>query len=239
MPPILASFSIFTSKSIKCFDYSVEMSIHKLIRDGRARLRMTEQEFANKVGVSRGAVQQWEKEDGTAPTRKNQPAVAALLELSVAQLMGGGSSDANVATAQIGARRIPLIDYVQAGLWTTVMDGFHPGDAEDYLLTDLDLSGRAFALQIKGDSMRPDFNPGDRVIIDPDVQAQAGDFVVAKNGHEEATFKKYRLRGTDAMGNAIFELIPLNQDFETIRSDEQHIHIVGVMVEHRKYRKSR
>lgn len=155
---------------------------------------------------------------------------------------GVGSMDvanANVAAAQIGARRIPLIDYVQAGVWTAVADTFQPGDAEDWLLTDLDLSGQAFALQIKGDSMRPDFIPGDRVIIDPDVQPQAGDFVVAKNGDEEATFKKYRARGTDDAGSTIFELVPLNPDFETLRSDERPIRIVGVMVEHRKYRRTR
>lgn len=157
------------------------------------------------------------------------------------RIIGGaeGEEAGNVLSAQIGARRIPMIDYVQAGVWTEVLDGFQPGDAEDWLLTDLDLSGSAFALQIKGESMRPDFTPGDRVIIDPDVQPQAGDFVVAKNGEEEATFKKYRVRGTDSTGSAIFELVPLNPDFETMRSDERPIRIVGVMVEHRKYRRNR
>lgn len=105
MHPILASFSIFASKSIKNGDYPAQMSIHQLIREGRARLRLTEQEFADKVGVSRGAVQQWEKEGGTAPTRKNQPAVAALLGLSVAQLMGGG-----VDVATIGQAPLPNLD---------------------------------------------------------------------------------------------------------------------------------
>ena len=157
------------------------------------------------------------------------------------RIVGGAVTrdQSNVLSAQIGAHRIPLIDYVQAGVWTAVANSFQPGDVEDWLLTDLDLSGKAFALQIKGNSMRPDFSPGDRVIIDPDVQPQAGDLVVAKNGEEEATFKKYRVRGTDTKGNAVFELVPLNDDFETLRSDEQPIRIVGVMVEHRKYRKRR
>ena len=157
------------------------------------------------------------------------------------QMIGSAitQDQSNVMPAQIGARRIPLIDYVQAGVWTAVASCFQLGDAEDWLLTDLDLSCRAFALQIKGDSMRPDFSPGDRVIIDPDVQPQAGDLVVAKNGEEEATFKKYRVRGIDTEGNAVFELVPLNADFETLRSDEQPIRIVGVMVEHRKYRRNR
>jgi transcriptional regulator with XRE-family HTH domain len=65
----------------------LEMSIHQKIRAGRAKLGMTEQQFADAVGVTRGAVQQWEKEGGTAPTRKNQPKVAELLGISVAELM--------------------------------------------------------------------------------------------------------------------------------------------------------
>lgn len=64
------------------------MSIHQKIRDARKRLGMTAQQFADAVGVSRGAVQQWEVEGGTAPRRAHQPAVAKLMGISVAALMG-------------------------------------------------------------------------------------------------------------------------------------------------------
>jgi SOS-response transcriptional repressor LexA len=148
--------------------------------------------------------------------------------------MGSGQ---NVKSAPIGAVRIPLISYVQAGCWTGIVDNFQPGDADDWLLTDLELSDCAFALQIKGDSMLPEFKEGDRVIIDPTVEPMPGDFVVAKNGENEATFKKYRPRGTNENGVNIFELVPLNEDYASMRSDSQHISIIGTMVEHRKYRK--
>lgn len=62
------------------------MATNKLIRDGRKRLGMTEQQFADAVGVSRGAVQQWERGD-TAPKRNNQAIVARKLGISVAALM--------------------------------------------------------------------------------------------------------------------------------------------------------
>lgn len=146
-------------------------------------------------------------------------------------------SGQNVKSAPIGALRIPLISYVQAGCWTGIVDNFQPGDADDWLLTDLELSDCAFALQIKGDSMLPEFKEGDRVIIDPTVEPMPGDFVVAKNGENEATFKKYRPRGTNENGVNVFELVPLNEDYASMRSDSQHISIIGTMVEHRKYRK--
>lgn len=149
------------------------------------------------------------------------------------------SGAANVEVAPMGDRRIPVISAIQAGMWAEILDNFAPGDADEWLMTDLELSASAFALTIRGDSMLPEFNPGDRVIIDPEVAPHPGDFVAAKNGEQEATFKKYRPRGMDAHGNMVFELVPLNDDYPTLRSDVEPIRIVGTMVEHRKYRRPR
>ena len=63
------------------------MSVHSKIREGRARLGLNEQQFGDRVGVSRGSVQQWEKEGGTAPNRSRQQAVADLIGITVAELM--------------------------------------------------------------------------------------------------------------------------------------------------------
>ncbi|TCK39678.1 peptidase S24-like protein [Paraburkholderia sp. BL8N3] len=145
--------------------------------------------------------------------------------------------DKNVRPSPVGERQIPVISYVQAGMMTEVFDPFALGDGFELITTDLDLSGGAFGLIIEGDSMKPEFNEGDKVIIDPAVEPRPGDMVVAKNGREEATFKKYRPRGTDEHGNFVFELVPLNDDFPTLHSERDHLHVIGVMMEHRKYRK--
>lgn len=163
------------------------------------------------------------------------------LKIQDGRLVNAGhtSTSTNVAPATMGGRRVPVISAIQAGMWAEIVDSFQPGDAGDWLLTDIDLSDSAFALDIRGNSMEPEFKDGDRVIIDPEIAPQPGDFVAAKNGEQEATFKKYRPRGMDAHGNIIFELVPLNDDYPTLRSDVQHIRIVGTMVEHRKYRRAR
>lgn len=163
------------------------------------------------------------------------------LKIQDGRLVNAGhtSASTNVAPAPMGGRRVPVITSIQAGMWAEIVDSFQPGDAGDWLLTDIELSDSAFALDIRGNSMEPEFKDGDRVIIDPEIAPQPGDFVAAKNGEQEATFKKYRPRGMDAHGNIIFELVPLNDDYPTLRSDVQHIRIVGTMVEHRKYRRAR
>lgn len=152
-------------------------------------------------------------------------------------LAAGRAEASNVIPASIGTRRVPLISYVQAGCWTEASDAATVGDGFEYLLTDLELSGSAFALEIQGESMLPEFRPGDRVIVDPEIQPHPGDCVVAMNGGQEATFKKYRPRGIDERGDTVFELVPLNEDFAPMRSDQTPIRIVGTMMEHRKYRR--
>ncbi|WP_429952159.1 LexA family protein [Comamonas sediminis] len=146
------------------------------------------------------------------------------------------SETSNIRLAEIGSRRIPVISSIQAGHWKEIVDNFAPGDAEDWIYTDLELSQVAFALDIVGYSMIPEFLPGHRVIIDPEVAPRPGDFVAARNGDDMATFKKYRPRGITDTGLEVFELVPLNPDYPTLSSATQHIQIIGTMMEHRKYR---
>ncbi len=203
---------------------------------------MTVQMLADGLGISYQAAKKAVDGKTRAFTAQNNQRAAKLLGVSAEWLATGdgapgAAKQAELVPAAIGATRIPLISYVQAGVWTGVVDTYEPGDADEFLLTDLDLSGNAFALEIKGESMLPEFKPGDRVIIDPAIAPAPGDFVVAKNGEEEATFKKYRPRGISDAGETVFELVPLNEDYPSMRSDVVPIRIVGTMVEHRKYRR--
>lgn len=196
-------------------------------------------ELARFCGVSPQAVQKWITGD-TSPGKKNIKRAAEFLGVTPAELHFGAAaliSNENIIPANVGTRKIPLISYVQAGDWVEVTNSYPVGDAHEWLLTDLDLSSNAFALEIKGESMLPDFKPGDRVIIDPEVLPTPGDFVVARNGVDEATFKKYRPRGQNEHGDQVVELVPLNNDFPSIRSDITPFVIIGTMVEFRRYRK--
>lgn len=218
------------------------MSLAKRIKEAIEHSGKTQAQIAAETGKSAGAVTQWL--DGTTKSLRADTAAAlqrATGYQSAWLVTGKGPKtvnfDQNLGSADIGTHRIPLISYVQAGVWTGVVDSYPPGGGMDFLLTDLELSKGAFALEIKGDSMLPEFKEGDRVIIDPNVVPQPGDFVVAKNGEDEATFKKYRPRGVNEQGETVFELVPLNEDYPSIRSDQTPIRIVGIMVEVRKYRR--
>lgn len=214
------------------------MEIKDWIKAARQLKGWNQTQLGDVVGRTKGNIGHWE-------TGKHMPSLEQIAAISVATgfpmpaLGVQSAAVSNVAPAPMGGRRVPVITSIQAGMWAEIVDSFQPGDAGDWLLTDIELSNSAFALDIRGNSMEPEFKDGDRVIIDPEIAPHPGDFVAAKNGEQEATFKKYRPRGMDAQGNMVFELVPLNDDYPTLRSDVQPIRIVGTMVEHRKYRRQR
>lgn len=212
------------------------MSVGKEIRRRRKALKWTLEDMVERVGSDTGNLSRIETgKQGASEDMLRK--IAQALGCTVADLFAGSEVPGNVVAVPIGSRRIPLISCVQAGAMTEAVDPYALGDAAEWMLTDLELSQNAFALRIKGDSMLPEFREGDTVIIDPAVQPVPGDFVVAKNGENEATFKKYRPRGVNEQGQQVFELVPLNEDYPSMRSDFTPIRIIGTMVEHRRYRK--
>ncbi len=140
--------------------------------------------------------------------------------------------DQNVSLIRLASRPIPVISSVQAGALRDMENPYEPGDGYAVEYTeDPKLSRWAFCLDVEGMSMAPRFQPGDRLFVDPDRSPGPGNFVVARNGSNQATFKKYRPRGIDANGNDIFELVPLNDDFPTLRSDQETLVVIGVVTE--------
>jgi SOS-response transcriptional repressor LexA len=169
------------------------METKDVIRQHRQRLGLTEQQLADRIGVSRGSVQQWEK-GTTAPKRANQSATAAALGISVSELMG---LPAKVAIEAIqGGYGVPLISWVKAGAWSDVSDPFHTGDAEDWLPCPVRHGARTYCVRVRGDSMhnptgRPSYADGDIIFVDPDRESKAGDRVIVRlDDQQEATFKQ-------------------------------------------------
>lgn len=197
--------------------------------------KITQEKIAEAIGVSQGAVAHWLS--GRRPIGLEEINLFADI-LGVPRVwLQFGVSLTNTHPAPPDARRIPVLNKIPAGGPRQIVDDYLAGSGMEDISTDLELGRHAFALIIDGDSMLPEFKTGDKVIIDPDIKPRPGDFVAAKCNGDEGTFKKFRPRGTDSDGNEVFELTPLNEDYQTIRSDVVCCEIIGTMVEHRRLRK--
>lgn len=206
------------------------------LKEARKAAKMTQAALAKKVGIGQSTIAELEK---TGNGSSHVPAMAAALNCSALWLATGQGQmtseiDKNVKPVEMGVRPYPVISHIQAGALKEIADPYGPGDGFDVEFGDDDASRWAFFLEIEGDSMLPDFRPGDRVLIDPEVTPRPGDFVAARNTKQEATFKKYRVRGINEFGAEIFELVPLNDDYPVLRSDEHHLCVIGTMIEHRR-----
>lgn len=128
-----------------------------------------------------------------------------------------------------GARMVPLIGWVQAGRWTEAHSPTDPQQATASVLTSAKVSHKAFALEVKGDSMinprgEPSFPPGVRLIVEPNAVAYNGSLVIAQiDGDAETTFKKLVIDGGKHY------LVPLNPQFPTLPIDRS-VRICGVVV---------
>lgn len=206
------------------------MRLSEWVRKARLRADMTQEQFGEMMGVTKANVSGWENE-------RHEPSFDQIVKISEATGEPLPLKNSNVTLVPHGKRLVPVLDHVQAGSWTGVVDSRSESDILEYVSTSVDLSGSAFAMVVRGESMLPEFREGDMIIVDPEEEPRPGDCVVAVNGSGEATFKRYRERGVNEAGQNVFELVPLNPDYPTMRSDVTHIRIIGTVVEQRKFRR--
>lgn len=140
------------------------------------------------------------------------------------------SRDANTDLGPDIKGRVPLISWVQAGDWNSVVDNFHPGDADEWIDTTVPVRQHTYALRVKGDSMTnptgsPSFPHGMIIIVEPEIDAVPGAYVVVRqNGDDECTFKQL----VKDAGN--FYLKPLNPAYPLLRMTDDAV-ICGVVRE--------
>ena len=170
--------------------------ISERIKVRRKQLGLSQTSLAKLCSVSKATVSDWEK--GLFQP-KNKDLVAKSLKTTKKWLETGkgGVDIQNFSPANSNYFEVPLISWVQAGSWAEVVDNFQPGDADDYYPCPEKHSTSTFALTVIGESMHPDFIPGEIIYVDPEVEASSGSCVVVRqNGDTEATFKQLMLDGS-------------------------------------------
>ncbi|ESK41235.1 hypothetical protein P256_00224 [Acinetobacter nectaris CIP 110549] len=223
------------------------MLLHERIQQKLNERNLKQADISRATGKSSVAVTKWMRGENI-PKTESLKAIASLLDVSEEWLLTGkeGSSTKNIEAQESWAnvrptenklRVIPLLDFVQAGAFhETCYDGFNPR-GESHTSYQGGDEKSVFSLKINGESMAPEFNPGDVVVVDASLSPRPGALVIAqeiRDGVASTTFKKYRLRGVNEYGFDIIELVPLNPDYPTYNSNQIDISIIGVIVEHHR-----
>ncbi len=179
-------------------------------------------QFAELLGKSPGQISAFA---GINPHKNIGDKIAREIEKALNLPKGylDSSHETNASIIQPTGRRLPVIGSVTAGIFCEAFDEFHPGCADEWLEAPGPVGPNAFILRIEGISMLPKFLDGDKVVIDPSLEASPGCYVVAKRERDQAvTFKQLRREGSE------FFLYALNDNWpeQVIRLTEEW-HICG------------
>jgi SOS-response transcriptional repressor LexA len=170
---------------------------------------------------------------GTAKPREEKLKVLAnALRVDISFLDHGIKLDNNVDLSQqirLEGRPIPVISWVAAGSISPIETVIQDAEVDEYLPPNKDCGKNGYGLIVTGTSMSPKFEIGDRIYVNPDIQAfdlVSGDLVIVSySGDTEATFKKLIIEGSDKY------LQPLNPDWpEQIIKLSEDCRLVGKVV---------
>jgi SOS-response transcriptional repressor LexA len=127
--------------------------------------------------------------------------------------------------SSLGRRLAPVISYVQAGQWATLVDAYPMGSGSEMIEIDAKWSKNSFVLKVRGDSMAPTLIEGAYIVVDPTVEWMHGRIVVVRqNGDTEVTVKRLQKDGdsyylkADNPAYGVMKLLP-------------DAHVCGVVVE--------
>lgn len=195
------------------------------LKTARKAALMTQAEVASYIGISQNGYSYWEngkaKIDHEALTK-----LAVLFGVSTDYLLGISESSDPVV------KRIPVLGSVPAGIPLEAVEDIL--DWEEIPASMCSGGKEYFALEVRGDSMWPDYLEGDVVIVRKSPTCESGDVcVVYVNGYD-ATLKQVRL-GEDGS----LTTIPKNQSYPPRTYSREEvlslpISIAGVVVELRR-----
>lgn len=203
------------------------------IRMRRKALKLTQQVVAAGIGVSHVAVSQWEKEE-TVPRGENLLRLAELLQCTAAWIIDGEGEVFAAPLKVSNVTAVPWIELAQATGWLDQQRFALQQQATRFLYSDRPVSELALAVTLNDSAMLPDYRPGDTLICDPAVAPEPGDAVLAAvEGIPQ--LRIYRLLAQHDE-KPEFVLRPLNEDYPVVGSAEHSIHIIGTLMETRRYR---
>ncbi len=185
----------------------------------------TQLDLAKAIGVSNTTINNYVKGYNT-PRMDKIDKICNYLNIERSNLLEDKEENNNTSQGI----KIPVLGTVAAGIPISAVE-----DILDYeeIPQSWQNQGEFFGLRIKGDSMKPDINDGDTVIVKQQSTANNGDVVIALVNGDDATCKKF-----EKLDNGIM-LISNNSEYSPMYFSNEEVTtkpvvIVGRVIELRR-----
>lgn len=196
------------------------------LKSARKATGLTQAEVAASIGITQNAYSYWEN-GKVKIDHESLAKLSKLFGVTIDYLMGISEQP------QDNIVKIPVLGTIPAGIPLEAIEDII--DYEEIPQSFLSGGKEYFALAVKGDSMWPDYLPGDVVIVRKQPICNSGDdCIVYVNGYD-ATLKQVKLNDEDHS----LTLMPRNQSYPPRTYTQEEIQalpvtIAGVVVELRR-----
>lgn len=213
------------------------------IRQKRKELKLSQMQLAQRMSnCTHASISQWEK-DLSKPNAENVYELSVALNCDIYWLLKGVSVHNNVAPAPVdlmtSGKLIPVL-HAEKVIQCHRDASFHSSNEDESIMIDSPTAEYCFAYRVTDDSMKPLFFEDDLVVFDTSLKPEPGEFVLARvDCCTGLVFRKFSIESIAGTGECVFKLTPVADEYPLISSQQHEIEIIGVMVEHRIYRKKR
>ena len=200
------------------------------IRNRRLKLSRSQEDISLQIGMSQSYIQQIERNQGRVIP--SIPVLVKLAEiygedpkdyLSVC-MIGVDNGKNNVENLMesfikektgdygegVGARLVPVLTLAQCEGWENLSDLEYPMSKAEARQLAPTKDSDAFFVAMEGDSMAPRIEPGDLVLVEPNVDAESGDIVFAR-ANDQCVIRKLHI---ESDGKIL--LLAVNPDYPPI-----------------------
>lgn len=207
------------------------MEIKDIIYQRRKELGYSLEKLSQMVGVSKQTVQKWECGKISNMKRSNIAALSQALNVPIELLMGweAPADRFPAPTVTDDYTTFPVLGDIAAGYDSIAIENWE-GDTVD--IPNAYLKGRDpsefFVLRVKGDSMFPKYQDGDKVmILKQDTLNYSGQIGAVLYDGENATLKRVEYKD----GEDWLRMVPINSNHPPRRiegSDLERCRILGI-----------
>jgi transcriptional regulator with XRE-family HTH domain len=207
--------------------YHAENGPRSILKRARESKGWSPEELAKVSRVPAGFIRQVESGELRGSNERELRKLAKALHLDPDELLRGSDQPQIVGeratfgakpdihlTAGMRAKTIPLISMAQAGELKSYEDVY---DYEGVIEYAGGKDPRAFAVQIRGDSMEPDYKSGTVAILYPSRKARTENLVVAKLKDGSVLFKRLQASGEQ------FTFVSINPQYPPLSFTERDI----------------
>lgn len=191
----------------------------------RKKKHLPQKKLANDLKVGQATISQWEHNlQEPNPTQRKK--ICAYFSITESDLFDRFEIK-NLNKELLPISRVPFITWTLANCFVRSKEYLLNINSNEYFYSIYQSGEFMFALKVRDNSMAPEFNKGDMILIDPEIRPQHNDYVIIRDSHsQEATFRQLKKYRNDII------LHPLNPDFPDIElsgSNKRYV-ILGKVV---------